>query len=96
MTAGTGRILVRCLARCNCPLDFKLRRAFHGRLCGPPAQVIETSKEFEARYPGLDQTMIHWAEGIPPEEFKDQLRRFASEVMPAFRGDRSRNRRASA
>ncbi len=65
-------------------------------LCGPPAQVIETIKEFEARYPGLDQMMIHWAEGIPPEEFKDQLRRFASEVMPAFRGDRSGNRRASA
>jgi hypothetical protein len=29
--------------------------------------------------------MIHWAEGIPPKEFKEQLRRFAREVMPAFR-----------
>jgi hypothetical protein len=28
--------------------------------------------------------MIHWAEGLPAEEFKDQLRRFADEVMPAF------------
>jgi hypothetical protein len=29
--------------------------------------------------------MIHWAEGIPPKEFKEQLRWFAKEVMPAFR-----------
>jgi hypothetical protein len=28
--------------------------------------------------------MIHWAEGLPPDEFKEQLRRFAAEVMPAF------------
>jgi alkanesulfonate monooxygenase SsuD/methylene tetrahydromethanopterin reductase-like flavin-dependent oxidoreductase (luciferase family) len=53
-------------------------------LCGPPARVIEGIREFEARYPGLDQMMIHWAEGVPPEEFKEQLRWFAREVMPAF------------
>jgi hypothetical protein len=29
--------------------------------------------------------MIHWAEGIPPAEFKEQLRWFAKDVMPAFR-----------
>jgi hypothetical protein len=28
--------------------------------------------------------MIHWAEGLPPDEFKEQLRWFAKEVMPAF------------
>jgi alkanesulfonate monooxygenase SsuD/methylene tetrahydromethanopterin reductase-like flavin-dependent oxidoreductase (luciferase family) len=54
-------------------------------LVGPAAQVIETIREFEARYPGLDQMMLHWAEGIPPREFQEQLRRFAREVMPAFR-----------
>jgi alkanesulfonate monooxygenase SsuD/methylene tetrahydromethanopterin reductase-like flavin-dependent oxidoreductase (luciferase family) len=54
-------------------------------LCGPPSHVIEEIKRFEARYPGLDQLMIHWAEGIPPAKFKAQLRRFAREVMPAFR-----------
>ena len=54
-------------------------------LCGPPARAIEVIKEFEAKYPGLDQMMIHWAEGIPPKEFKEQLRRIAREVMPAFR-----------
>jgi alkanesulfonate monooxygenase SsuD/methylene tetrahydromethanopterin reductase-like flavin-dependent oxidoreductase (luciferase family) len=54
-------------------------------LCGPPSAIIDSIKTFEARYPGLDQMMIHWAEGTPPAEFKEQLRRFAREVMPAFR-----------
>jgi len=30
--------------------------------------------------------MIHWAEGLTPKEFKEQLRWFAREVMPAFGG----------
>jgi alkanesulfonate monooxygenase SsuD/methylene tetrahydromethanopterin reductase-like flavin-dependent oxidoreductase (luciferase family) len=51
---------------------------------GPPAQVIDGIKSIEARYPGLEHFMIHWAEGIPPKEFKEQLRWFAREVMPAF------------
>jgi alkanesulfonate monooxygenase SsuD/methylene tetrahydromethanopterin reductase-like flavin-dependent oxidoreductase (luciferase family) len=54
-------------------------------LVGPPDQAIEVIKEFEARYPALDQVMLHWAEGIPPKEFREQLHRFAREVMPAFR-----------
>ncbi len=53
-------------------------------LCGPPSLVIEQIREFEARYPGLDQMMIHWAEGMPPQEFFEQLKWFAKDVMPAF------------
>ncbi len=30
--------------------------------------------------------MIHWAEGLAPNEFKEQLAWFAEEVMPAFKG----------
>jgi alkanesulfonate monooxygenase SsuD/methylene tetrahydromethanopterin reductase-like flavin-dependent oxidoreductase (luciferase family) len=56
---------------------------------GPPAHVIAEIKEFEARYPGCEEMMLHWAEGVPPREFKEQLRRFAREVMPAFRAVRS-------
>lgn len=59
-------------------------------LCGQPSLVIEYIREFEARYPGLDQMMIHWAEGMPPEEFKEQLTWFAKDVMPAFKGATSR------
>jgi hypothetical protein len=29
--------------------------------------------------------MIHWAEGLPPDEFKEQLAWFAKDVMPAFK-----------
>jgi hypothetical protein len=47
--------------------------------------VIQQIREFEARYPGLDQMMIHWAKDMPREEFKDQLEWFAKDVMPAFK-----------
>jgi alkanesulfonate monooxygenase SsuD/methylene tetrahydromethanopterin reductase-like flavin-dependent oxidoreductase (luciferase family) len=52
--------------------------------CGTPAQVIDGIKSIEAKYPGLEDFMIHWAEGLPPDEFKDQLRWFARDVMLAF------------
>ena len=52
--------------------------------CGPPAQVIDGIKSIEVKYPGLEDFMVHWAEGLPPEEFKEQLRWFARDVMPAF------------
>ena len=53
--------------------------------CGPPKHVIEGIKSIEAKYPGLEHFMIHWAEGIGPKEFKEQLRWFAKDVMPAFK-----------
>jgi len=53
--------------------------------CGPPKQVIDGIKSIESKYPGLEHFMIHWAEGIGPKEFKEQLRWFAKDVMPAFR-----------
>ena len=48
-------------------------------------QVIDGIKSIEAKYPGLEDFMIHWAEGLPPDEFIEQLRWFAKDVMPAFR-----------
>jgi alkanesulfonate monooxygenase SsuD/methylene tetrahydromethanopterin reductase-like flavin-dependent oxidoreductase (luciferase family) len=53
-------------------------------LVGTPAQAVEVIREFEARYPGLDQMMLHFTEGLPPKEFKEQLHRFAREVIPAL------------
>jgi alkanesulfonate monooxygenase SsuD/methylene tetrahydromethanopterin reductase-like flavin-dependent oxidoreductase (luciferase family) len=53
-------------------------------LCGPAATVIERIREIEQRYPGLDQMMIHFPEGMAPSEFMEQLRLFARDVMPAF------------
>jgi alkanesulfonate monooxygenase SsuD/methylene tetrahydromethanopterin reductase-like flavin-dependent oxidoreductase (luciferase family) len=53
-------------------------------MVGPPADCIALIREYEARYPGLEQLMLHWPEGVPPAEFKEQLRWFAKDVMPAF------------
>ena len=52
--------------------------------CGTPAQVIDGIKSVEAQYPGLEDFMVHWAEGLSPGEFIEQLRWFARDVMPAF------------
>jgi alkanesulfonate monooxygenase SsuD/methylene tetrahydromethanopterin reductase-like flavin-dependent oxidoreductase (luciferase family) len=54
--------------------------------CGPPAEVIDGIKSIEVKYPGLEHFMIHWAEGMSPKDFKDQLTWFARDVMPAFKG----------
>jgi alkanesulfonate monooxygenase SsuD/methylene tetrahydromethanopterin reductase-like flavin-dependent oxidoreductase (luciferase family) len=54
-------------------------------LCGTPRDVIDGINSIAGKYPGLEDFMIHWAEGLPPNEFKEQLRWFASEVMPAFK-----------
>jgi hypothetical protein len=48
---------------------------------------VESLRQWEADYPGLDQVMLHWAEGMPMAEFKEQLTWFARDVMPAFTGN---------
>ena len=53
--------------------------------CGPPARVIDGIKSVAGKYPGLENFMVHWAEGLPPKEFKEQLIWFAKDVMPAFK-----------
>jgi alkanesulfonate monooxygenase SsuD/methylene tetrahydromethanopterin reductase-like flavin-dependent oxidoreductase (luciferase family) len=58
-------------------------------MVGSPADCIALIREYEARYPGLRQLMLHWPEGVPPGEFMEQLRWFARDVMPAFAGGRS-------
>ncbi len=54
-------------------------------LCGPPGDIIGYLKKVEARYPGLEHVMIAWALGTPRDLMIEQLTRFATEVMPAFR-----------
>jgi alkanesulfonate monooxygenase SsuD/methylene tetrahydromethanopterin reductase-like flavin-dependent oxidoreductase (luciferase family) len=53
-------------------------------MVGPPADCVALIREYEARYPGLEQLMLHWPEGVPAREFVEQLRWFARDVMPAF------------
>ena len=52
--------------------------------CGPPETVVGLLQEFQAKYPGLEDVVLQWPEGMPWPVFKDQLSRFAREVMPAF------------
>ena len=53
-------------------------------LVGPPSVVIERLKELEAEYPGLEQIVLHWPEGMTADAWIEQLQTFAHEVMPAF------------
>ena len=55
-------------------------------LCGPPSLVIDRLREAEQRYPGLEDIVLQWPEGMPWLEFREQLTLFAGEVMPAFGG----------
>jgi alkanesulfonate monooxygenase SsuD/methylene tetrahydromethanopterin reductase-like flavin-dependent oxidoreductase (luciferase family) len=54
-------------------------------LCGPPDEIAAYLKEVERRYPGLEEVMIAWALGTPRSLMIEQLTRFATDVMPAFR-----------
>ena len=52
-------------------------RKAEGVVLRPAAEVIDGIKSIEAKYPGLEDFMIHWAEGLSPAEFNEQLRWFA-------------------
>ena len=55
-------------------------------LCGTPDYFIATLREFEERYPGLEDIILQWPEGMPWQEASAQLEIFSREVMPAFAG----------
>jgi alkanesulfonate monooxygenase SsuD/methylene tetrahydromethanopterin reductase-like flavin-dependent oxidoreductase (luciferase family) len=56
-----------------------------GFLAGTPADIVEDLKKVEQRYPGLERISCSMALGTPLSEALEQLERFATEVMPAFR-----------
>jgi alkanesulfonate monooxygenase SsuD/methylene tetrahydromethanopterin reductase-like flavin-dependent oxidoreductase (luciferase family) len=56
-----------------------------GVLCGSPEQFIEHLKALEERYPGLERVMVSLSVGVPKTVVLEQLERFATEVMPAFK-----------
>ena len=57
--------------------------------CGNSQDFIAYLRGIEAKYPGLEDMMLQWPEGMPWPMFKEQLSRFAKEVMPAFTGART-------
>ena len=56
-------------------------------LCGSADDLVNHLKEAEAKYPGVERINLGSVMGMPREVFKDQLSRFAQDVMPAFTGD---------
>jgi alkanesulfonate monooxygenase SsuD/methylene tetrahydromethanopterin reductase-like flavin-dependent oxidoreductase (luciferase family) len=56
-----------------------------GFLAGTPSDIIEQLKAVEERYPGLDRVVCSMALGTPIATALEQLERFATEVIPAFR-----------
>ena len=56
-----------------------------GFLCGSPEQMIEHLKALEERYPGLDRISVSLSVGVPQKVALEQLERFGTEVMPAFK-----------
>jgi alkanesulfonate monooxygenase SsuD/methylene tetrahydromethanopterin reductase-like flavin-dependent oxidoreductase (luciferase family) len=56
-----------------------------GFLTGTPDDIIEQLKAVEKRYPGIDRVMCSTPLGTPLEIQLEDLDRFATDVMPAFR-----------
>ena len=54
------------------------------RYCGEPEGCSKFLHEMEERYPGLEDVILQWPEAMPWEMYKDQLSRFAKDVMPEF------------
>ena len=54
-------------------------------ICGPPDNFINFLKETQEKYPGLEQIVLHWPEGLSWHEYREQIETFAREVMPHFR-----------
>ncbi len=61
-----------------------------GFLCGSPGQMIDHLKALEEKYPALDRISVSLSVGVPESEALEQLERFATEVMPAFKGAKVR------
>ena len=53
-------------------------------ICGPASEMVDYLREVESKYPGLEHIILHWPEGMPRDDFMEQLRVFAAEVIPAF------------
>jgi len=52
---------------------------------GSPEDTIAYLEELQDKYPGLEQIMIAFPMGATTNQFKDQMGRFAAEVIPHFK-----------
>jgi alkanesulfonate monooxygenase SsuD/methylene tetrahydromethanopterin reductase-like flavin-dependent oxidoreductase (luciferase family) len=61
-----------------------------GFLCGTPDDLIEHLKKLEEKYPALDRVSVSLSVGVPKAVCLEQLERFGTEVMPAFKSAKVR------
>jgi alkanesulfonate monooxygenase SsuD/methylene tetrahydromethanopterin reductase-like flavin-dependent oxidoreductase (luciferase family) len=66
-------------------VDFRDVLEKRAWFAGTPEETVDYLKEMEERYPGLEHILIAFPMGATKAQFKEQLTRFAQEVMPAFR-----------
>src|SRR5271167_2958057 len=59
-----------------------------GFLTGSASEIIDHLKALEEKYPALDRISVSLSVGVPKSEALEQLERFATEVMPAFKKSR--------
>ena len=52
---------------------------------GDSESTISYLKEIEEKYPGVEQIMIGFPMGETKAQFKEQITRFAKEVIPSFK-----------
>ena len=52
---------------------------------GPPERLIERLQELQDRYPGLQEVHVGQVVGTDERVILEQLERFATDVMPAFK-----------
>jgi alkanesulfonate monooxygenase SsuD/methylene tetrahydromethanopterin reductase-like flavin-dependent oxidoreductase (luciferase family) len=52
---------------------------------GPPQRLVERLGELQERYPGLEEVHVGQVVGTDERVILEQLDRFATEVMPAFK-----------
>ena len=65
------------------PLEEQVMKD-RGLLYGTPEEVIATLKHIEAKYPALETVILHPPELTHQSIMREQIQRFAEEVLPAF------------
>jgi hypothetical protein len=52
---------------------------------GPPQRLVERIEQLQERYPGLEELHVGQVVGTDEHVILEQLDRFATDVMPAFK-----------
>jgi len=68
--------------------DFRESLNKRAWFAGDSNSTVAYIKEIEEKYPGVEQVMIGFPMGQTTAGFKEQITRFAKEVIPSFKGEK--------